>query len=234
MKLRLLSLSVARKRVLVNIGHNCLNCITGAPMLYLPYFMARSLNCVQLIGNLTRDPELRYTQGGKPVCDIGLATNRQWKTEAVSRKRTLSFTNWCSGANLAEISSQYLKKGAKAYFQGRLTTRAWTAQDGTQKNTTEIIVEEMIMLSGEPRTGERAAAPVASYPTLYRRVHPHSSWRAHPHRLRKGLRLMPTRFHFSLSSSPWLNHFFVHFALAYSVAEVSSSAHNNSMVTFSN
>ena len=120
--------------------------------------MARSLNCVQLIGNLTRDPELRSTQSGNPVCDIGLATNRQWKTESGQQKENTEFHKLVLWGKLAEISSQYLKKGAKAYFQGRLTTRAWTAQDGTQKNTTEIIVEEMIMLSGEPRTGGPGAS----------------------------------------------------------------------------
>src|SRR2546428_9830697 len=112
--------------------------------------MARSLNSVQLIGNLTRDPELRYTASGRPVCSIGLATNRQWKTETGEKKEETEFHKVVLWGKLAEISSQYLRKGMKAYFQGRLTTRLWTAQDGTQKYATEIIAEDMIMLSSDP------------------------------------------------------------------------------------
>src|SRR5438067_8325114 len=112
--------------------------------------MARSLNSVQLIGNLTRDPELRYTASGRPVCAIGLATNRQWKTENGEKKEGTEFHKIVLWGKLAEIASQYLRKGMKAYFQGRIATRAFTAQDGTQKYTTEIIAEDMLMLSGDP------------------------------------------------------------------------------------
>jgi single-strand DNA-binding protein len=126
--------------------------------------MARSLNSVQLIGNLTRDPQLRYTATGKPVCDIGLATNRQWKTESGEKKEETEFHKVVLWGKLAEIASQYLRKGMKAYFQGRLQTRSYTAQDGTQKYTTEIIAGDMIMLSGSPAPA-KPAEPPAPEPT---------------------------------------------------------------------
>jgi len=106
-----------------------------------------SLNSVQLIGNLTRDPELRYTPNGKAVCTVGLATNRTWTTEAGEKKEETEFHRIVVWGKLAEICSQLLSKGAKAFFQGRISTRNWTAQDGTQKITVEIIAENMIVLS---------------------------------------------------------------------------------------
>jgi single-strand DNA-binding protein len=109
--------------------------------------MPKSLNSVQLIGNVTRDPELRYTQSGRPVCDIGLATNRSWKTDTGEKKEEVDFHRIIVWGKLAEICGQYLKKGSKAYFDGRLQTRSWTAQDGTQKQTTEVVADDMIMLS---------------------------------------------------------------------------------------
>lgn len=111
--------------------------------------MARSLNAVQLIGNLTRDPELRYTQSGRPVCDVGLATSRQWKTESGEKREEVDFHKIVVWGKLGEICSQYLRKGQKAYFQGRLTTRKWTAQDGSERQTTEIIADDMLMLGGK-------------------------------------------------------------------------------------
>ena len=122
--------------------------------------MARSLNSVQLIGNLTRDPELRYTGSGKPVCSVGLATGRQWKTETGEKKEETEFHKLVLWGKLAEIGSQYLRKGMKAYFQGRVQTRSYTAQDGTQKYTTEVIAENMIMLSGNPASAKPAEPPV--------------------------------------------------------------------------
>lgn len=115
--------------------------------------MARSLNKVQLIGNLTRDPELRYTPSGKAVCTIGLATNRQWVTEAGEKKEEVEFHRLVAWGKLAEICSQFLKKGRKTFFEGRLQTRNWTGQDGAQRTTTEIVVSDMIILDTR-REGE--------------------------------------------------------------------------------
>jgi single-strand DNA-binding protein len=111
--------------------------------------MARSLNKVQLIGNLTRDPELRYTPQGTPVCTIGLATNRTWTTGTGEKQEASDFHRIIAWNKLAEICSQYLVKGRKAYFEGRLSTRSWTAQDGQQKTITEIIADDMIILDNK-------------------------------------------------------------------------------------
>ena len=111
--------------------------------------MPKSLNRVQLIGNLTRDPELRYTPNGTAVCSFGLATNRSWKTESGEKKDEAEFHRIVAWAKLAEICSQFLVKGRKVYLEGRLLTRNWNAQDGTQRTSTEIIISDMILLDSK-------------------------------------------------------------------------------------
>lgn len=108
--------------------------------------MARSLNKVTLIGNLTRDPELRYTPQGTAVCTFGVATNRQWTTEAGEKREEADFHRIVSWNKLAELCAQLLSKGRKVYVEGRLQTRNWTAQDGSQRTTTEIVISDMIIL----------------------------------------------------------------------------------------
>ncbi len=108
--------------------------------------MARSLNRVQLIGNLTRDPELRYTPSGTAVCSFSIATNRNWTTDTGEKKEEVEFHRIVAWNKLAELCSQFLTKGRKVFVEGRLTTRSWAAQDGTQKQTTEIIINDMILL----------------------------------------------------------------------------------------
>ena len=116
--------------------------------------MARSLNKVQLIGNLTRDPELRYTPQGTAVCTFGIATNRQWTTESGEKKDEADFHRLVAWNKLAEICAQLLKKGRKVYVEGRLQTRSWQGQDGTQRSTTEVVINDMIILD------KREDAPV--------------------------------------------------------------------------
>lgn len=129
--------------------------------------MARSLNRVQLIGNLTRDPELRYTPNGTAVCSFGLATNRSWKTDAGEKHDEAEFHNIVSWNKLAELCSQFLVKGRKVFVEGRLATRTWTGQDGAQRNRTEIVISDMILLDSNrgPAAGvaqsEPAEVPVA-------------------------------------------------------------------------
>lgn len=106
----------------------------------------KSLNKVQLIGNLTRDPELRYTPAGTAVCTLGLATNRSWTTESGEKKEEAEFHRIVVWNKLAELCSQLLFKGRRVYFEGRLQTRSWVAQDGTQRQTTEIVAQEMLIL----------------------------------------------------------------------------------------
>jgi single-strand DNA-binding protein len=117
--------------------------------------MARSLNRVQLIGNLTGDPELRYTPGGSAVCGFGLATNRSWTMDTGEKKEDTEFHTILAWNKLAETCSQYLVKGRKVYVEGRLSTRSWTGQDGQQRSRTEIVIENMIMLDSK---GARASA----------------------------------------------------------------------------
>jgi single-strand DNA-binding protein len=121
--------------------------------------MARSLNKVTLIGNLTRDPELRYTPQGAAVCTIGLATNRQWVTESGEKKEDAEFHKLVAWNKLAEICSQLLTKGRKVFVEGRLQTRSWTGQDGAQRTTTEIVINDMIILDSRREGAATTTAP---------------------------------------------------------------------------
>lgn len=122
--------------------------------------MARSLNRVQLIGNLTRDPELRYTPNGSAVCSFSLATNRSWTTDTGEKKEESEFHRIVAWNKLAELCSQFLIKGRKVYVEGRLSTRNWQAQDGTQRSTTEIVIDDMILLDNKrPDEASRQAEP---------------------------------------------------------------------------
>jgi single-strand DNA-binding protein len=123
--------------------------------------MARSLNRVQLIGNLTRDPELRYTPTGAAVVSFGLATNRTWKTDTGEKHDETEFHNIVAWNKLAELCSQFLVKGRKIYVEGRLATRSWQAQDGTQKSRTEIVIDDMILLDNQGQTGAARKAESA-------------------------------------------------------------------------
>ncbi len=125
---------------------------------------SRSLNKVQLIGNLTRDPELRYTPQGTAVCTLGLATNRSWTTESGEKREETEFHRIVAWNKLAELCSQLLFKGRKVYVEGRLQTRTWTAQDGSQRQATEVVIEEMIILDSrqvEAEASEAVSKPAA-------------------------------------------------------------------------
>ncbi len=111
--------------------------------------MARSLNRAQLIGNLTRDPELRYTPNGKAVCSFGIATNRYWTTESGEKKEEADFHNIVAWGKLAELCSQFLVKGRKVFVEGRMQTRSWTGQDGAQKSRMEVVIDDMILLDSK-------------------------------------------------------------------------------------
>lgn len=118
---------------------------------------SRSWNRVELIGNLTRDPELRYTPNGAAVATFGLATNRTFVTEGEKREE-VDFHRLVAWNKLAELCQQLLKKGTKVFVSGRLQTRSWEGADGVQKQTTEIVIEDMILLTpkgnGEVSVGE--------------------------------------------------------------------------------
>jgi single-strand DNA-binding protein len=110
----------------------------------------RSLNKVMLIGNLTRDPNLRYTPGNTAVCSFGVATNRSWSTEDGDFEERTDFHNLVAWAKLAEICDQILRKGDKVYVEGRLQTRDWKTNDGDDRRVTEIVLDSMIKL-GSPQ-----------------------------------------------------------------------------------
>ncbi|KKP69838.1 MAG: Single-stranded DNA-binding protein [candidate division CPR3 bacterium GW2011_GWE2_35_7] len=110
----------------------------------------RSLNKVMLIGNLTRDPELRYTPSGTPVCSFGLATNRSWvASNSSDRQEETEFHSVVAWSKLAELCAQLLAKGRKVYVEGRLQTRSWEAQTGEKRTKTEIVAEDMIILDSK-------------------------------------------------------------------------------------
>lgn len=108
----------------------------------------RSLNKVILIGNLTRDPELRYTPQGTAVCQFGLATNRDWVTAGGEKKEDVQYHRVVAWSKLAELCSQLLSKGSKIYAEGRIVYRNFEGKDGAQRNVTEIVLDNMILLRG--------------------------------------------------------------------------------------
>ncbi len=108
----------------------------------------KSLNEVRIIGNLTRDPEMRSTKSGVPVCSFSVATNRSWKDKDGETVEEVEFHNCVAWNKLAEIICDYLKKGSPAFFGGYLKTSTWEDGD-VKKYKTEIIVENMIMLGGK-------------------------------------------------------------------------------------
>lgn len=111
---------------------------------------SRNLNKVTLIGNLTRDPEMRYTPQGNAVASFVVATNREWVTQG-EKKQSVDFHNVVAWNKLAEICGQLLKKGIKVYVEGRLQTRDWMDKDDNKRYKTEIIIDDMIILT--PKAG---------------------------------------------------------------------------------
>lgn len=113
----------------------------------------RSLNKVLLIGNLTRDPETRYTGNSTPVTTFGLATNKSWKDADGNAQESTQFHNIVAWNKMAEICQQLLAKGMKVYIEGELNTRSWEGEDGQTKYKTEIRVSDMILLDSKGRGG---------------------------------------------------------------------------------
>ncbi|MFA7686013.1 MAG: single-stranded DNA-binding protein [Candidatus Gracilibacteria bacterium] len=120
----------------------------------------RSVNKVILIGNLTRDPEMRQTPNGQSVTTFGLATNRAWVTQNNEKKNSAEFHECVAWARLAEICDQYIRKGHLVYVEGYLKTRNWETPEGVKKFKTEIVVQDMIILEKRrPTEGEGEGAP---------------------------------------------------------------------------
>jgi single-strand DNA-binding protein len=122
---------------------------------------SRSINKVVLLGNLTRDPELKYTPTGAAVCTFGVATNRTWTTAEGQTKEDVQYHRVTAWNKLAELCGKLLVKGRKIYMEGRITYRNYTDKAGLQRSITEIILDDFILLDAKRAEGEHAAAPPA-------------------------------------------------------------------------
>lgn len=129
---------------------------------------SRSLNKAILIGNLTRDPELKYTPTGAAVCTIGVATNRSWVTAEGQTKEDVQYHRIIAWNKLAELCGKLLTKGRKIYLEGRLSYRSYTGKDGTQRSITEIILDDFIVFGDGKRTLESAEPTIE--PTTEKKV----------------------------------------------------------------
>lgn len=115
-----------------------------------------------IIGNVTRDPELRTTGGGQSVCSFSVATNMRWTDNQGQQQERTEYHNVVAWRKLAEICSQYLGKGRKVYIEGRLQTRDWETQDGQKRYRTEIVADNMILLDKKGAGGGMASGPSSS------------------------------------------------------------------------
>ena len=126
-----------------------------------------SLNKVMLIGNLGRDPEIRYTPDGSQVASFSLATTDMWTDKNGVRQQATEWHNIVAWARLADLSKRFLAKGKQVYVEGRIRTREWTDRDGNKRRTTEIIASGMVLLGSraesaeQPATTPQAPAPIS-------------------------------------------------------------------------
>jgi single-strand DNA-binding protein len=125
-----------------------------------------NFNKVILLGNLTRDPELRYTPGGQPVCNFDLAINRSYTTQGGERRDEVCYVTIVAWAKQAETCAEYLKKGSAALVEGRLQQRSWETADGQKRSKHEVVAERVQFLGprrgapAEDEAGRMAPAPV--------------------------------------------------------------------------
>jgi single-strand DNA-binding protein len=111
----------------------------------------RSVNKVILLGNLTRDPELKQTEEKKPVCIFGLATNRSWTTETGEKREEPEFHRILAWDKWAGVCNRYLAKGRKVYIEGRLQSQSYTGQDGIDKTGVEVVLEDLVFVDSMPK-----------------------------------------------------------------------------------
>lgn len=122
-----------------------------------------SLNRATILGNATRDPEVKQIASGQSVCTFGVATNRTWTDANGVKQDRAEFHNIVAWGKLAEILGQYLTKGKKVYVEGRLQTRDWEGQDGVKRYRTEVVAENTIILDRAGSAGS-GFTPAASSP----------------------------------------------------------------------
>jgi single-strand DNA-binding protein len=111
----------------------------------------RSVNKVILLGNLTRNPELKQTEGKKPVCIFGLVTNRSWTTETGEKREEPEFHRIIAWNKWPEVCNRYLTKGRKVYIEGRLQSHTYTGQDGIEKTGIEVVLEDLVFVDTMPK-----------------------------------------------------------------------------------
>jgi single-strand DNA-binding protein len=116
--------------------------------------MMRGLNKVMVIGNVGRDPEMRYIPSGKPVTSFSVATSRSWTNSDGERREETEWFNVVAWGNLAEICKQHLRRGQQVYIEGRLQTRSWEDHEGKKRFRTELVASEMILLGGRRSASE--------------------------------------------------------------------------------
>lgn len=117
---------------------------------------SRSLNKIMIIGNLTRDPELKYTPSGTAVCTFGVATNRSWTTNDGQTKEEVQYHRIVAWQKLAELCGKLLTKGRKVYLEGRMTYRSFVGRDGQQRSIAEIVLDDFIVFGDGRRPTEAA------------------------------------------------------------------------------
>lgn len=124
-----------------------------------------SLNKVQLIGHLGRDPKVRYTADGVAVATLALATSRTWKDKGGERREDTEWSRVVLFGRLAEIAADFLSKGTQAYVEGQLRTRKWADKDGTERHTTEVVADELLLLTRREKDKPAEAAAAAATAT---------------------------------------------------------------------
>ena len=117
-----------------------------------------SLNKVMLIGNLGRDPEIRFTPDGSPVANFSIATGEVWTDKNGTRQERTEWHNIVAWNKLADLAKRYLTKGRQVYIEGRIRTREWDDRDGNKKRTTEIIATQMVLLGSKPQGAEASSS----------------------------------------------------------------------------
>ena len=110
---------------------------------------------MQIIGNLGRDPEMRFTQGGTPVTNFSVAVNRSWQSRDGEMREETEWFRVVAWARMAEIANEYLRRGRQVYVDGRLATRTWQDREGNERTSTELVAQEMILLGGRDEGVQR-------------------------------------------------------------------------------
>lgn len=127
--------------------------------------MANGLNKVILIGNLGRDPEVRYTPGGLAVANFSMATSETWTNKEGEKETRTEWHRIVAFGKLGEICGEYLSKGKQVYIEGRIQTREWEDKEGNKRYTTEIIALQMLMLGSRESAGEPRPSPSSDMET---------------------------------------------------------------------